>query len=282
MSKEEYINYNGKLVLRSELNLGLNRAMRFGDGVFETIRVIDGELVWWNEHFERLLKGLKYLYIDVPELFIDELLVDCLATLHRNQIIEGGILRVFIYRKGNAGYTPTTYDFDYVVETEAFSQNKFELNKKGLTIGISETVRINSKLDSNIKTLNKIPYIRAAAERVKNGWDEILILNETGFLAEASSSNLFVLIDGVWRTPLDSQGALNGITRNQIVQILEKKNQIVRKQKISIEDLSLAKSIFICNSVSGVKWVGSFRKSRYFNTQIKSILDALNTLLEVD
>jgi branched-chain amino acid aminotransferase len=265
MSKENYVNYNGNLFLRSEINLGINRAMRFGDGVFETIRVINGELIWWKEHFDRLLNGLKYLYLDVPELFIDELLVDCLATLHRNDLSEGGILRVFVYRKGSGGYTPTSYDFDYVIETEHLIQNQFKLNKKGLNIGISKTVQLNSNEDPDIKTLNKIPYIRAAAEKVKNGWDEILILNEKNKLVEASSSNLFLVKKGQVYTPSLNNGVLNGISRQQIINQCKSESLSILERELIENDLLESDEVFISNSISGIKWVGSFKMKRYFN-----------------
>jgi branched-chain amino acid aminotransferase len=275
MVKEDYINYNGNLFLRLNVNLGLNRAMRFGDGVFETIRIIDGELVWWQEHFERLIKGLKYLYLDVPELFLDELLVDCLATLHRNEIEKGGILRVFVYRKGSRGYTPTTYDFDYVIETEELEVNQFKLNPKGLVIGISETVTLNSREEQSYKTLNKIPYIRAAAEKVNKGLDEILILNEKGFIAEASSSNVFLLIDHVFYATSDSNGALNGISQNKVIEIIKKKKQKLVCQNLTREMLVSAQEVFLTNSVSGIRWISSYEKSRYFHTHSSNIISKL-------
>lgn len=279
MAKQDYINFNGNLYLRSEVNLGLNRAMRFGDGVFETIRIINGEMLWWNEHFDRLLKGLKYLSIDIPKLFIDELLVDCLATIHRNQILEGGVLRVFVYRKGAGGYTPTNYGFDYVIESEPLKENQFKLNKKGLVIGTSNEVQVSSNESQNFKTLNKIPYIRAAAEKVKKGWDEILILNEKGHIAEASSSNIFLLIDEVFYTPRISDGILSGITRKKIIEYLRESNYQVKETQIETKMLFKAQELILCNSVSGVRWIAAYNKSRYFHKVSNSIISHINNMI---
>jgi branched-chain amino acid aminotransferase len=149
-------------------------------------------------------------------------------------------------------------------------------------IGISETVTLNSAEEQSIKTLNKIPYIRAAAEKVKRGLDEILILNEKGFIAEASSSNEFILKDNIWLTPQVGQGSIIGITRNKVTQLLKTSGIEVKEQKIKPNDLSVANSIMICNSVFGVKWVGSFKKYRFFKTKVKVLVDSLNHNLKLD
>ncbi len=277
--KENYVNKNGNLVLKSELNLGINRAMRFGDGLFETIRIINGDLVWWTEHFDRLQKGMRYLKLDLPELFIDELLVDCLATIHRNQIKEGGILRVFVFRKGSGGYIPTNYDFEYLIETVGLSSNKFSLNKNGLKIGISNTVTINPSDESELKTLNKIPYIRAGIEAVNMGWDDILILNQKAKLVEASSSNLFIIKNGEILTPRVIDGILKGVARQKLIELAKENDWPIRAKDLKESDLLEAEEVFLSNSISGIRWVGSFKNKRYFNKHSKQILGSLQEFI---
>ncbi|KAA3642579.1 MAG: hypothetical protein DWP98_13490 [Bacteroidetes bacterium] len=274
--KANYINYNGQLILEKEISLKLNRAMRFGDGMFETIRVINGKPVWWDEHYFRLKSGLEYLSIKIPDLFSEELLVDALSVLNRNQLKGGGILRILIYRKGSAGYTPTNYDFDYIIESDDLENNFFELNKKGLKVDISETVHISPSEDLAFKSLNKIPYIRASIEKTKRGFDDLLIKNTSGSIIDSCSSAVFLVKNNSFYTPKLSAGALNSVTRNKLLKFLKERTYKVYETSITTKQIEAADELLLLNSIHGVRWVGFYKKSRYFHRKANEIIAIFN------
>lgn len=271
----DYLNFNGNLFLEHEMHFGLNRAMRFGDGVFETIRVKNGELVWWHEHFERLRLGIRLLKMKVPDLFFDELLVDCLATLHRNGVKQGGILRILLYRKGGAGYTPTAYDFNYLIETEKLSSNQFELNKKGLKVDVSEEVTLQDTYHP-IKSLNKLPYVLASAEKAHRGMDELILMNKAKYIVEATSSNLFMVKNGIIYTPQERDGLLMGVTRKKVIEFAKELQTKIVEKSLTLNDLEMSDEVFLTNSISGVRWIGAYKNQRYLHHISDLMIDKMN------
>ncbi|MBL4707581.1 MAG: aminotransferase class IV [Flavobacteriales bacterium] len=148
--------------------------MKFGDGVFETIRIINGQAKYLEFHFERLKRGLELLEINCTSSELDQLEVCVSQLIIKNEIEKGGILRIIAQRAGLGKYTPKTNRVFFYIESERLRINSYELNKKGLKLGISQKVKIDYSKFSEHKTLNAIPYVLAAKEKYEGQFDELV------------------------------------------------------------------------------------------------------------
>ena len=169
-----------------------NRAFKYGDALFETIRISEGRFLNAEAHFKRLSLGLSLLKMQNdtnPLTFSDfqKIIVDYIKTKSDANLR----VRITFFRKSGGLYTPQVNDFDYFIESSTLNSSLFELNKTGLKIGICDSVRLSIDKLSNLKTTSALPYVMAAIEKNENNWDDCLILNSKNFVAESIAANIF-------------------------------------------------------------------------------------------
>jgi branched-chain amino acid aminotransferase len=270
-----YVCINGQVVERAQLALGLNRAFKFGDGLFESIRLISGQPQLMSLHFGRLKQGMSFLKLQADDRFFERLNEEAEKLIRKNRIFKGGVLRLFVFRSGLGKYTPESNNAEYLIETEDHSQNKYELNTVGLRIDIAESVRISPSKITSIKSLNALPYVMASLENNEREFDDLILLNESMQLVEASSSNLFLIRKEELLTPPLSAGCLNGVMRKRLIEVAPNLGLKVVENALNASDLLQADEVFLTNSISGIRWVGAFRKKRYFYNWAKKLLNEL-------
>ncbi len=276
--KNNLISFNGSIIEEADASFGIGRAMRFGDGLFESIRIISGVPQFWKEHMKRLAAGLEFLSINFDPLFFDELLVDCHSLINRNEIAMGGILKIIVYRAGQGKYLPESNDLEYIIEAKSLGINQYILNKKGLKIDVCEGLRIHADHINQFKTLNALPYVRASLEAKDRKLDDIILLNDSNYVVEASSSNVWMLKKNCWYTPSLESGALNGIMRYRLKSIINQLGMSIKETTISPKDFKSAEELMLSNSISGVQWVGAFQKQRFFHKEISKIAEELSRI----
>jgi len=269
-----YINYNGSVVEESSVKLSMsNRAFRYGDSLFETIRIIDGIPVNLKGHFDRLSFGINTLQYSAP-FSMNELSFQITDLALQNSIIDGRV-RVTLYRRGKGTYTPEINEVSYLIEMEAISQSGFRLNEKGISLGIYEEVRKPTFLLSNLKTGNSLCYVLAGVYNSKNGFDDCLLLNDEGNIVEAISSNIFLIKNEVLYTPSASEGCVLGTMRKAVLQIGSSLFENVKETSLDLKDLKEADEVFLTNAISGMIWVGNCRDTKYSCNSIKLIFGKL-------
>ncbi len=274
MPKLSYI-YKGQICSEESLSLGLNRAFRYGDGLFETLRIIHGKPQNYSEHLRRLTQGLKQLKIDFTAQQQKEML-RLISELLITQSMQGGILRIFVFRRGGGRYTPEENNADYLVEVEPLRENEFQLNTRGLNLNIAQ-IRLHKFSSTNgLKSLSALPHVLASVEKQERRLDDLLFLNEEGFLVEATSSNIFLCFGNEIHTPPLSDGCLPGIMRQQVLKLANKEGIKTVERSMGLEDLIDAEECFLTNSIAGIKWVVAFRDKRYYNRQSKKLIALIN------
>lgn len=273
------INHNGQIIPENQpvFDIG-NRAFRYGDAVFETIRVLNGRICFFNHHFDRLSVGLKLLQM---QFVVDRqaLLEQVNKLIQVNGVTQGGRIRITIYRNSGGYYTPSTNTCSYVIEVNSIDSNQFMINDNGLTIDLYETHRKTINEISTIKSTNCLTYILAAQYKLAKGLDDCVLLNELGSIAECVSSNLFVAYNGVLYTPSLNQGIVPGIMRQQIIDLSREIGMEVQECPLSPQVLHRADEVFLTNSIAGITWVGAYRSKRYFNKVSKKLIEELNKKL---
>lgn len=267
----EYVNENQATITRD------NRAFRFGDGFFESLRVMNGKPLFVENHFARILDTVKALKIKPAENFTVELLTSQIqGLLTRNNIHAGGRVRITFFRKSTGFYLAKHDDLGYYIEAEAMPDNEFKLNPTGKTVDIFTEFKKDINKLSIYKTLNAQLYVMAALYAREKGIDESLIQNTKFSIIESTSSNMFIVSNGVLYTPTLEDGCTAGTMRMNIINLALDNKIKVYECTLNPQNLLSADEMFLTNAVRGVEWVVAYRTKRYYNEMAKRIVNILN------
>ncbi|MCJ0743327.1 aminotransferase class IV [Pedobacter montanisoli] len=276
-----YILVNDEFVLSNHPVLTANnRAFRYGDGVFESMRMVNGKLQFAELHADRLKAGMKTLKIDGYNLLDEYFLKQKTAELQKKNRLQGNVrYRLTVYRGGAGLYTPDSNKAGYVLEAESLDNNHYELNKKGLIIDVYDELTKHIDKLSNCKTINSLLFVLAGIYKKKHRLDEALILNHNGFLCESISSNLFVVYKDQIYTPSLEEGCIAGVMRTVVMQLAKQNDIQIVEAQINPQILTEADEVFVTNAVSGIRWVMGYGRKRYFNEKAKFLSTKLNETL---
>jgi len=254
-----------------------NRAFRYGDSLFETIHCNGTQIQFFDEHMERLQLGMSHLRMEIPDNFSHTIETNIKSLITKNKSFLGTRIRLSVFRNSGGLYTPQTNRISFLIESSKLDSPNYYLNKKGLKIGLFDSYKKASNSLSGFKTGNSLPFILAGLHKTEMKWDDCLLLNERQNLVESVSSNLFIVKDGILYTPSLESGAMNGIMREQIIQIALKLGITVYDDCImKPEQLIDADEIFLTNAIVGIRWVVAYEERRYFNRSAKVLIEELN------
>lgn len=273
-----YVNANGTIV---ENNGGVihpgNRGHLYGDGLFESIRIIAGKPINIENHIKRLLAGAERLKMRVPSYqdvtFFEERIIE-IAT--KSGVRFGGRCRLHLDRVAGGTYFPESNDTEFLIEVYPLDHDRFELNQRGLEVDINMNLKKQKNPLSNFKTKNGLLYVLAAIEAKEKGIDEYLITNENGGIIESTSSNMFAVSNSILYTPGLDEGCLAGTMRMQIINLALKNNIKVYECTMMPQNLLVADEILLTNAINGIKWVSGYRTKRYQNNMARHLIELLN------
>lgn len=272
-----YYILNGKFFTdRRNINTS-NRSFRYGDGFFETVKIIDSKPFLWDFHLQRIFKTASFMGFHLINDFDKILSLNIKELLLKNNISEGGRLRLHFYRKDGGLYSPAVNDIDYLIEAES-DNNGFLLNEKGIKLGLfDEIYKPNNKL-SNFKLSSAVLYVLASKFAKDNLFDDVILLNSNKRVSEASSSNVFCVFGSKIFTPPLSESPLDGVMRKLLLSpdfnkiLSEKYNLKFQEKQIELSDLKKADEVFLSNSIAGVKWVENI-ENKIFGNKVSSLIN---------
>jgi len=276
-----WLNYNGKFYKDDALITGAsNRGLRYGDGLFETMKLKNGQLVFDNEHFARLWKGMAVLQFAIPKHFTPEKLQEeAIQLAIKNQHEKIARIRITVFR-GNGGlYDTADHSPNYIIETWPLPEANGELNSNGLDIGIYTAVKKSYDILSNLKTNNFLPYVMAALEAKKQKWNDALILNSNGRICDSSIANIFLVKDETIYTPALSEACVAGIIRKHIITQLPLIGYSCVEKEITIDELLNADEIFLTNSIYNIRWVKHIADKTFGNWLTQKIYAGLQSTI---
>lgn len=280
MIEKRYINYDGVLYEEKDKVFTINnRAFKYGDAVFETIRVINGVPVFVKDHFARLKKGMDMLRMNTIPLTFEELQEQINNLIKKNNIKKGARVRITVFRVGEGLYTPKNDTKSYVIEATPISKNLYELNTKGLLIDLYTDIRVHPTVLTQIKTTNKIPNVLTGIYKTENNLDDCLMVNQDNHIVEAISSNVFLYKNNTLYTPSIPEGCIDGITRKHIIEVAQTMGINVIEGTVTPSMLLQTDELFLTNSISGIRWVSHYRSKQYTNEAIKEILKKFNEVV---
>jgi branched-chain amino acid aminotransferase len=247
---------NGQFLPEAEAVVSVNdRGFMYGDGLFETMRVVRGKPFRFAQHLERMTRGADFLKIKPP--FTPKELEKFAAQLAEQNKMSDAILRVTLTRgPGKRGYTPDNDGQPTVVMTLSAAPPPENLVEWSL---ITSSFRIPaSDALSSFKTTSKILNVLARAEAAEKGADEALLINTNGEVAETASGNLFwVYQDNICTVPT-GRGVLPGITRAIVLEICQALGLQTNKRVIKPEALRNSQGIFVTQSAFGIVPITTF------------------------
>jgi len=259
-----FLNYNGKLYKDGELFISPNnRSFRYGDGCFETMKMVNGKIIHRDLHMERLFSSLETLQFDLPKLFTPATIEKQVAELaEKNKHNNLGRIRLMVFR-GDGGLYDVDNRPNYLIQSWEMGAANNSLNENGLDIGIYPDARKSCDMFSPIKNNNYLCYAMAALWAKKHNLNDALVLNAFGRVADASIANVFIVQDGIIKTPALTEGCVSGVTRRYLLQCLRKEGMPVQETTIAAEDVLQAQEVFLTNAAYGIRWVKSCGASNY-------------------
>ncbi len=275
------INYNGAIVEQETNLLHSNRAVLYGDAVFETLKIVNNTILFIEDHYFRLMASMRILRMEIPMNFTQEFLEKQVLDLtNANDISESARVRITVFRNSGGYYLPETNTISYIISAKTLENKLYEIENINYEVDLYKDFYISKQLLSTLKTTNKLINITGSIYAKENDLNNCLLLNEDKNVVEALNGNLFMLMGNKLTTPLLSDGCLNGILRKQVIAIAKTIVNIeFSEQAISPFDLQKADELFITNTITGIQPITKYRKKEFATTFSNQLLIKLNQLI---
>ena len=274
----KFICYNGEVMDNRQFSLSVdNRAFRYGDSLFETMRSRGVTIPFYDQHFDRLTRAMHMLRME-PTAFDKESLLAAIAkTVRAGKYFNGNSIRVTIFRKEGGKYAPHTNNTHFLIEVEPLEDNRFTLNEKGLYIDVFENHFKSSSVLGNFKTGSALLHCLAGENMRSRNLGDVIILNERNKVVEALSSNLFAWDGKTLLTPSLSTGCVDGIMRKIVIDIAQDLNiNVMESSEIVPEQFLTAEELFSTNAVKGIVWMVGFKNRRFLNRLSRELIAGIN------
>lgn len=271
-----YFNFNGKIYKQDTAIVGPeNRGLRYGDGLFETIKYKNNELILGDEHFARLWKGMKLLKFEIPRLFTAENLQEQILLLLKKNNHTTARIRLSVIRSDGGLFDAKNHHPNYIIQTWQISTELTSLNENGLQLCIySDAIKMADQF-CNIKHNNYLPYFMGAIYAKEQQCNDAVILNDHNRICDSSIANIFIIKDKVISTPSLNEGCVSGIMRKLIIQQSFTAGYEIMETEITREMLLEADEVFLTNSIFNIRWVAAIEQKKYSNTITRHLFDQL-------
>ena len=252
MSLQVYV--GGKLVPQEQATVSVfDHGLLYGDGVFEGIRTYGGKVFLEKEHIDRLYESALAIRLEIP-MTPEEMTLAVRETVAANGLSDGYVRLVVTRGAGTLGLDPRrTSNPQVIIIADSISLYPQEMYDTGLQLITASTIRNHSAaLSPRIKSLNYLNNILARIEGTDAGTVEALMLNHKGEVAECTGDNIFIVKDGVLKTPPPEAGFLEVITRNAVIQLAKEANIPVRETPLVRHDIFVADECFLTGTAAEV------------------------------
>ena len=271
-----FINFNGKVVVENEpIITAQNRGLRYGDGIFETIKIKNGKLILVDEHLERLWKGMLALKFSIGKFFTKEKLVEEIIALAKKNKLQDARVRLTIIRGEGGIYDAKNHSPNYIIEAINLPEGNGELNSNGLQLCFFEDAKKAIDNFSNLKSNNYLPYFMGALFAKENQCNDAIILNSQGNICDTTIANIFYIKNEIVYTPSLTQGCVAGVMRHWLIAKIQTLGFTVNETIVTKKDLLAADEVFLSNSIYNIRWVKNIEETFFTNDLVFQIVNDL-------
>ena len=273
------INFNGTLQVDTNVISYNNRGYSYGDALFETIKVSHGKLLFWEDHYFRLMASMRIMRMDIPMEFTMEFLEsEIIKLLSESDLLKTSVrVKLMIHRNAGGLYLPLDNTVSFIISTKLLDHDFYLLNDNHYEVDLYKDFYVSPGLLSTLKTNNKAINVTGSIYAKENTLDNCLLLNTNKQVVEALNGNIFLVKNNVIKTPPLEDGCLKGIMRKQLLDVIDLIPDLtVDESSISPFELQKVDEIFITNVITGIQPVTKYRKKVYKNEIAKQLLQKLN------
>ncbi|MFZ4679970.1 MAG: aminotransferase class IV [Flavobacterium sp.] len=275
------INFNG-VIQDSDLQLTVsNRSFLYGDGIFETLKIVNNKILFFEDHYFRLMASMRIVRMEISMTFTMEYLEEQILKLVGLLAIQDSArVRFTVFRNEGGFYLPNDNSISFVIQASKLENIRYKISKIQFEVDLYKDFIVPRQLLSTLKTANKITHVTASIFAKENQLDSTLLINEIKNVIEAANGNLFMLMENKLITPPISEGCLNGIMRKQIISLAKQIDSVeVIEDAISPFDLQKADELFITNVIVGIQPITKYRKKEFEVRLANQLLEKLNALI---
>lgn len=259
MNHSRYFLFNGKIIEGNSFEVGFSdRAFFYGDGVFETIRVMNTRASFLEHHLDRLFNAMKFFGLDSTHLNKNEL-IHLISELISFNFITSGRIRLQVWRKTSGYYLPDNQDISWLATIVKLDENQYQ-SLPPVKVKVSEYPHSSKDPLNGFKTLSSLRNIYEAQKTKDEGYFETLRFNEFGNITETGAWNFFGKIGNQLLTPPLGDGILPGIIRKELLTIPESLGYRVIEKSISKFIMLQLEGAFLTNVVNGIREIESINQ----------------------
>ena len=272
------VNFNGNIVAQEENVLTQNRAFLYGDGVFETLKIVNSKILFLEDHYFRLMASMRVIRMEIPMNFTMEYFEEQVLNLVKQKgISTSARARITVFRNDGGLYLPKTNEVSYLIHATPLENTSYTLNTALYEVDLYKDFYVTKQLLSSIKTTNKLINVTGSIFANENGLENCILLNDAKNVVEALQGNLFMVTGKKLITPPVSEGCLNGVMRKQILALARKVEGIeVSEEIISPFDLQKADELFLTNVITGIQPITKYRKKEFTSKLGNLLIEKLN------
>ncbi|WP_442603496.1 branched-chain-amino-acid transaminase [Paenibacillus sp. KN14-4R] len=251
---EQCIYLDGEYVSKAEAKVSIfDHGFLYGDGIFEGIRIYNGNIFKCKEHLDRLYDSAKSIMLNIP-LSYEDMQDVMVETIRRNGLRDGYIRLIVSRGAGDLGIDPRrSPKASVIIIVEKLAIYTEEMYQNGLkTVSVSQRRNIPDALNPKIKSLNYLNNILVKIQANLAGVGEAIMLNSQGYVAEGSADNIFIIKRGTLYTPPCYCGALEGITRGAIIELCERLGYKMKEEPFTLHDVYVADEVFFTGTAAEV------------------------------
>ncbi|HPF97125.1 MAG TPA: aminotransferase class IV [Mangrovimonas sp.] len=278
------VNYNGQLTKNTVVLSVTNRGFAFGDAVFETIKMVNSKLLFWEDHYFRLMASMRILRMEIPMEFTMEFLEsEILKTIKANSLENSAVrVKLTVFREGDGLYAPKTNNIAYVITVKETEKSLYQLNIDSYRVDIFKDYPLAPGLLSTLKTNNRVVNVVGGIYAGENDLDNCILLNTNKQVVEALNGNVFLVLGKTIKTPPILDGCIKGVLRKQLIDIIKASTEFtLEESSVSPFELQRADELFITNVITGIQPVTTYRKKAFATTVAESLLRELNKKAEI-
>ncbi|MBU2938821.1 aminotransferase class IV [Lacinutrix sp. C3R15] len=278
------INFNGNITNETNVISFNNRGFNYGDALFETIKCSHGKLLFFEDHYFRLMASMRIMRMEIPMEFTMEFLeAQIVKTLEANNLSNASArVKLLVNRVAGGLYLPTNNEVDYLINAAALDTDFYLIHASSYEVDLFKDYYVAPSLLSTLKSNNKALHIVGSIYARENNLNNCLLLNTNKNVVEALNGNLFLVKGNTIKTPPLADGCLKGIMRKQIIEIINLIPEYTLEEvSISPFELQKADELFITNVITGIQSISKYRKKEFNKAVAENLVKKLNVKIRL-